>query len=143
MEHSDGDSDMMLKLNEQFTKAGSIATANKEENDAVRDYMARAFGSYHGDTFTSSEKPELFKKFMNLTNEAYNLHTQGVTPESEEAQKLAKAFWETLMEYTDGNMDLIQQMNEKNAKHQDKKTEVSNRFLEAALEIYFERGYVK
>ena len=143
VELSDGDSNMMLKINEQFEKASSLVNENQEEQDAVRDYMMRAFGVYQEHTYigtyTGSEKTEIFMKFMGLTNEAFQLHTEGVAPESEEAQKFIKTFWETLLEFTDGNMDLIQQMNKqvKNAKYQDKKMEVSNRFIESALEVYF------
>ena len=143
VELSDGDSNMMLKINEQFEKVGSLVNENKEEQDTVRDYMMRAFGVYqehtHINTYTGSEKAEIFLKFMGLMNEAFQLHTKGVAPESEEAQKFIKIFWKTLLEFTDGNMDLIRQMNEqaKNVKYQDEKMEVSNRLIESALEVYF------
>jgi DNA-binding transcriptional MerR regulator len=149
MELSAGDSNMMLKLNEQFSNAGSILRDNKEEVDAVRDYMMRAFAVYQERTYikvhTGSEKTELFKKFMALTDEAFQLHSAGTAPESEAAQALVKAFWETLMDFTDGNMDMVQQMNEqtKSAAYQDKKMEISNRFIESALEIYFAKGVVQ
>jgi len=143
MELSDGDSNMMLKINEQFAKAGSLVNENKEERDAVRNYMMRAFAVYQGyshiDNKADPEKTDILMKFMGLTDEAYELHTEGVAPESEKAQNFIKIFWETLLEFTGGNMDLIQQMNEqiKNAEHQDEKMEVSIRFTESALEIYF------
>jgi len=143
MELSDGDSSMMLKLGEQFANAGNLVKENREEQDAVQNYMMRAFSvnqerTYIG-TYKGSQKAEVLKKFMALMNEAYELHTEGILPESEEAQKFVKTFWETLLEFTDGNMDLIRQMNEqaKSVKYQDKKREVSNRFIESALEIYF------
>jgi len=140
IELSDGDSNMMVKINEQFKKVSDLLNENKEEQDAVLDYMMRAFGVYQEhtyiSTYTGSEKTE---KFMDLTNKAFQLHTNGVSPESEEAQKFIKIFWETLLEFTNGNMDLIKQMNEqaKNAEYQDKRIEVSNRFIESALEVYF------
>jgi len=143
MELSSGDVNMMLKLNEQFEKVDKLVDEGKEERDAVRDYMRRAMAAYHEYTYvgtdTGSEKADALMKFADLMNEAFQLHTEGATPQSEEAQKFIKTFWETLIEFTDGNMDLIQQMNEqvKNAKYQDKKMEVSNRFIESALEVYF------
>ncbi|MCL2379040.1 MAG: MerR family transcriptional regulator [Defluviitaleaceae bacterium] len=143
VELSDGDTNMMFKINEQFEKAGSLVNENKQEQDAVREYMMRAFGVYQEytyiGTYAGSGKTAVFLKFMGLMNEAFHLHTKGVVPESEEAQKFSKAFWETLLEFTDGNMDLIQQMKEQamHAEHQDEKMEVSNRFIESALEVYF------
>jgi len=145
MELSGGDSSMMLKISEQFIKAASLVNENKEEQDAVRDYMMRAFGVYQELTFTGthtgSDKKEIYLKFMDLTNEAFEFHKNGVAPESEEAQKFVKIFWETLLEFTDGNMDLIKQMNKqvKDSKFQDSKMEVANRFIESALEIYFKK----
>lgn len=143
VELSGGDSHMMLKINEQFVKAGDLVNKNKEEQDAVRDYMMRAFAVYQGrphiSTNAGPEKTEIFMKIMSLTNEAFALHTKGVAPDSEESQKFVKTFWETVLEFTDGNMELIQQINEqaKNAESQDERTEVSNRFIESALEVYF------
>ncbi|MCL2249563.1 MAG: MerR family transcriptional regulator [Oscillospiraceae bacterium] len=143
MELSGGDSNMMFKISEQFIKAASLVNENKEEQDAVRDYMMRAFGVYQERTFTGthtgSDKKEVYLKLMDLTNEAFQFHTNGVAPESEEVQKFIKTFWETLLEFTDGNMELIQQMNKqvKDSKFQDNKTEAANRFIESALEIYF------
>jgi len=143
VELSGGDSSMMLIINEQFEKAGSIFNGNKEEQDAVRDYIMRAFGVYQGhsyiNTYTGSEKTEVLMKFMDFTNEAYNLHSKGVSPESKESQKFIEAFWETLLEFTDGNMDLIQQMSEqaKNTEYKDEKMIIANQFMESALKIYF------
>jgi len=143
MELSGGDSDMIFKLNEQFEKVGKLMDEGKEERDAVRDYMRRAMTAYHEHTYVStfagSGKTEMFMKFMGLMNEAFQLHTEGVAPESSEAQDFAKGFWETLLEFTDGNMDLIQQMNAqvKSTGHEDEKMKVANRFIEAALGAYF------
>ncbi|MCL1884064.1 MAG: MerR family transcriptional regulator [Defluviitaleaceae bacterium] len=140
VELSDGDSSMMYKINEQFINLSCLINENKEEHDAAYDYMMRAFDAYQGiGTHANPEKTDVSKKFMALTSEAFQLHAEGIKPESERAQKFIKTFWETLVELTDGNMDLIQQMNEqtKNAKHQDKKMEASHQFIEKALEIYF------
>jgi len=138
---------MMLKLSEQFEKVSNVVVASEseeEERDAVRNYMHRALVAYqkhtsNTDIYTGSEKTDTLIKFASLMNEAFKLHTEGVTPESEKAQKFIKAFWETLLEYTDGNMDLIQQMNEqlKRTENQDEATKISQAFIESALEVYF------
>jgi len=146
MELSDGDSNMMLKITEQFEKASSLVNESGEERDAVRDYIKQAFRTYHAHTnmgsYIGSEKSNTLMKFAGLTSEAYQLHMEGVTPESERAQNFAKEFWKTLLEFTDGNMDLISKMNEQATKtaNQDEKMAMSYRFIESAVEIYFENG---
>jgi len=102
---------MMLKLKEQFEKAGSLVNESNEEQTAVRDYMICALGVYQEHTYigtrTGFERTDILMKFMGLVNEALGFHTEGAAPESEEAQKFIKTFWETLLAYTDGNMDLM------------------------------------
>jgi len=146
MELSDGDSNMMLKITEQFEKASSLVNESDEERDAVRDYIKQAFRTYHAHNhmgpYVGLEKSNALMKFAGLTNEAYQLHMEGIAPESERAQNFIKEFWETLLEFTGGNMDLILKMNEEAAEtvNHDKKMAISHRFIESALEIYFENG---
>jgi len=141
VELSGGDIDMMLKLSAQMEKASRLEYKNgSEERIAVRNFMNQALKIYHKNTDIGTDKIASVIKFTTTSSdEAYELHSKGISPESEEAQQFAKAFWETILEITDGNVDLLMQMSEesKNITHQDEKLATANRFTEAALEVYF------
>jgi DNA-binding transcriptional MerR regulator len=89
----------------------------------------------------SMEEAEEFIKTSNrLFDEAGKLHNAGVPPESEEGQILAKEFWETMMEMTSGDVELLRKLNEIGITNQGNHSEeytIAQNFMGAALEIYF------
>jgi DNA-binding transcriptional MerR regulator len=89
----------------------------------------------------SMEEAEEFMKTSNrLFDEAGKLQKAGVLPESNEGQALAKAFWDTMMEMTGGDMELLQKLNEIGIANQEKHSEdyaAAQGFVGAAMELYF------
>ncbi len=76
--------------------------------------------------------------------EAAKLQDDGISPESKQGQDLAKRFWDWLMEVTDGDVSLLQKVNEQmikstsDEKH-DENMENFRLFMSSSLEIYFNR----
>ena len=140
IELSDGDIDMMFKLQELMDKASSIEDDNNEERMSIRHYMNQALEGYHISICIGTDKTAALLNYgMYSHNKAYMLYKEGAAPESEEAQKFIKTFWETMLELTNGNIDIITQLSEyaKKMESQSEKIAISRRFTEAALEIYF------
>lgn len=73
------------------------------------------------------------------------LSKEGCPPGSEKAQELISLFWEKLMEFSGGDMEIIHKLNtqtEKAAETDEKwggEIEATQRFAKAAITIYFER----
>jgi len=78
-----------------------------------------------------------------LCDEAAELQKSGILPESEEAQAVAKAWWDMVMEFTGGDMSLLPQLF-KFAENKDswdekwkQKQAMAERFIKTALGAYF------
>ena len=80
-----------------------------------------------------------------LFGEAVALQNEGILPNSESGQKLAKEFWYTLMEITGGDMALMQKLNEitsANAPDEYRNEYMAAQsFMGPALEIYTQNLY--
>lgn len=81
--------------------------------------------------------------FNGLTQEAIQLKNDGILPESQKGQALAKAFWDMVLEFTGGNLNLLQKLGEfaetmdgQNNEWKEKQA-LANAFMEPALEAYF------
>lgn len=80
-----------------------------------------------------------------LQNEALELKNAGVDPESEQGQKFAKTFWETMLELTGGDVDILMKMSEQVEKisnvdkRWNEKALAVNTFLGESLEAYFNK----
>lgn len=81
-------------------------------------------------------------KFNLICEEALQFKKEGVPPESEEAQALAKRYWDMIMEFTDGDMSLLPNLMEagqfKGADNEwtRKQADVTE-YIKSLLEIYF------
>ena len=93
--------------------------------------------------FDAESGKEFIERFMYLCDRALAMQKEGVPPESEVCQQLAKTFWEMVVEFTGGDMRLLPRlMAIGEAKGDDgwhKKQEQINAYLGPALEIMFER----
>ena len=95
--------------------------------------------------FDKDSAAELTETIINLFDKAIRYQNDGVPPESELGQEFAKAFWETINKFTDGDMSLLPQLIKlsENADSGDaerewkKKQEFANHFIEPALGEYF------
>jgi len=87
-------------------------------------------------------------EFVAITNdmiaESAKLQEEGVHPRSKKGQDFAKKFWEVLMEFTGGDMDLVFKISEQMAqstsdKMHDETMEKSREFMSSALETYLSK----
>lgn len=81
--------------------------------------------------------------FKRLQNEAIQFQKDGVSPESEAGKTLAKEFWEMVMKFTDGDMNvmskLIETINLDGLDNNWKQRQTTaNAFIEPALGAYFD-----
>ena len=84
----------------------------------------------------------MMETFKRLHDEAVRLQKDGVPPESEKGQNLAKAFWDMVMEFTGGDLNMLSKLIEtENIIGPDKewkqKQVIAYSFIEPALEAYF------
>ncbi|MCL2199791.1 MAG: MerR family transcriptional regulator [Defluviitaleaceae bacterium] len=103
------------------------------------DEMMESFGEILGSEKTALELIEITNR---INKQARDFCKKGIKPESKEGQKFAKAYWEGLMKVYDGDMELMQKMNDmvenlKNDKKLDKNFVAARDFTRQALEIYF------
>lgn len=82
-----------------------------------------------------------YHKWKEILIEAAILHHDGTSPGSLAAQDLAKRWWETILSFTGGNMELVQQLSQLNLENKlltknDEVMDTANQFLERAFEIY-------
>ncbi|HBB28667.1 MAG TPA: MerR family transcriptional regulator [Clostridiales bacterium] len=92
--------------------------------------------------FDKDSSLAMMETFTRLLNEAIRLQKDGVPPESEKGQNLAKEFWEVLMEFTGGDMSMLSKLMEtENFNGPDnewkQKQAIANAFIEPALGSYF------
>lgn len=85
---------------------------------------------------------EMMETITRLLDEAIKLQKDGVSPESEKGQSLAKEFWKMLMEFTGGDISILPVLMEmKNINGPDnewaQKQAIANAFIEPALGAYF------
>jgi DNA-binding transcriptional MerR regulator len=92
------------------------------------------------DLMTMEEAEEFIKISNRLFDKASKFHKAGVLPESEEGQSLAKSFWDTTMEMTGGDLELLQKLNDialSNQVNHSEEYKEALLFIGAALEVYF------
>ena len=89
----------------------------------------------------------MLETFTSLQEEAVRLQREGVSPESGKGQRLAKAYWEMVTAFTDGDMSMLSNLMEAETFEDPKgrwkeKQAVVHSFIEPALEAYFAKtGY--
>lgn len=82
-----------------------------------------------------------YHKWKEILIEATILHYDGTLPGSITAQDMAKRWWETILSFTGGNMELIKQLSELHLENQmmeknEEMMDTASMFLERAFEIY-------
>ncbi|GEM_PF-3340256 len=82
-----------------------------------------------------------YHKWKEILIEAAILLHEGISPDSITAQDMAKRWWETILSFTGGNMELIRQLSELHLENQmtaknEEMMDTASRFLESAFEIY-------
>ena len=111
----------------------------KHFDNTITDHIKERFG----------DDPEaglrIFSTYQEVLDKLYVLKKQGVSPDSPECFMIAKQWWEMILEFTGGNLELLPELQKFNDKKDDwnndlavKQKEVDN-YLTAALEYYFKR----
>lgn len=105
-------------------------------DDDTLDYIRHRFDRESGRDFLD--------RFNCLSDKILLLQKNNIPPESEESQKLTKAYWDLITEFTDGDMSMLPKLMEigtfDNASNEwEEKQKTVNAYLETALEIYFSR----
>lgn len=81
------------------------------------------------------------ESIMRLLDTATQYQKDGVKPESDDGQQLAKAFWEKIIEFSGGDTSMLTKLmqagNTAMDKEWEEKQKVVNGFIEPALEFYF------
>jgi DNA-binding transcriptional MerR regulator len=95
--------------------------------------------------FDAKSGVEMTKRLNRFLDRAILLQNDGIQPDSEKGLAFAKMFWDTVLEYTGGNMSLLPKMLElsNNLKEAGddwgQKHEKANIFIEPALGAYFQK----
>jgi len=84
----------------------------------------------------------MLERYTRLNDQAIKLQKDGVSPESEKGQEFAKAFWDMIMEFTNGDMSMLPKLMEigNNNNLDDKlkqKQELANTYIGLVLDVYF------
>ena len=84
----------------------------------------------------------MMETYTHLNDEAIRLQKDGVSPESEKGQEFAKAFWNMIIEFTNGDMSMLPKLMETGnfdgpGNEWKQKQVIANAFIEPALEVYF------
>lgn len=108
----------------------------KRFDDDTLDHIRNRFDKESGIKFMD--------RFNRLSDEIVQLQKENVPFESEKCQQVIKEYWELIMEFTNGDMSMLQKLMEignidtaANAWEERQKT--VNGYLEPALQIYFSK----
>ena len=109
----------------------------KHFDDKTLDHIRNRFDKDSGMDF--------MKRFNQLNDEVIKLKEKNVSPEDQQAQELAKEFWDMVMEFTNGDMSMIPTLMQfdnlmiDNNEWLEKQKQV-NDYLQPALELYFQKA---
>ncbi len=126
-----------------FKKYADIIVNLQMDNDYY--WLIKHFDSqtmdYIRSRFDSDSGTAMIQTFTRLQEQALRLQQEGFPPDSPKGQELAQSFWQMIMEFTDGNMELLPKLielgsfNGADPAWQQKQQQV-NQYLAPALEIY-------
>lgn len=106
----------------------------KRFDDDTLDYIRRRFDRESGLDF--------LERFNKLNDEILELWKARISPKSEKCQKAVRAYWELVMEFTNGDMNMLPKLMEfgrleQGADPWEEKQKIINTYLEPAFEFYF------
>lgn len=108
----------------------------KHFDDETLDHIRSHFDEDSGRDFMD--------RFNRLSDAILQLQKDHVPPESEESQRLTKSYWDLIMEFTDGDFNMLPKLMaignfDDAANEWEKKQKIVNDYIEQALQIYFSR----
>jgi len=144
MELTGGDMGLMLRFNEQVQKVSEIwgdelVAANNYMQLALENYFSKPIFGDTAEPINGKKTDELFEVFRGLGSQVFEFQKNGILPESEEGQAFAKLLWNTIMEFTGGDMDAVTKLNQQVQSASSAWGEwatATNSFMQAALEFY-------
>ena len=137
LEVTGGDHELMQKMNDQAVKIFVTDETQRSNFMEMNRFIQPALMFYLNKL---GEGP--FGTANHAFYEAVRLQKEGVSPESEEAQRLAKVFWEEMLEITGGDTALVEsvsaQMEENflSGESQNKDFIEAKSFMETAIGFY-------
>ncbi len=92
--------------------------------------------------FNMDSAQKIMKTCTSLLNEAKQLEQEGILPESEKGLSFAKSFWDMVVEFTGGDLNILPKLIETialDAPHSEWKEnqKIANAFIESSIEAYF------
>lgn len=126
-----------------FKKYADIIVNLQMENEYyfLIKYFDEDIMEYIRDKFDAKSGKAFIEKFMALGDEISELKRRGVPQDSDESQRIAKDFWDMVVEFTDGNMEMLPKLMDfgtTGGEWQEKQALI-NEYIGPALEIYFSR----
>lgn len=106
----------------------------KHFDDQTLEHIRKRFNQESGHVF--------IERFNLVYDEIMRLQRNNVPPDSEQAQAAAASFWQMIMEFTNGNTDMLQKLMEMGSSDfsdsaQTQRLSLANAYISPALDIYF------
>ena len=129
-----------------FKKYADIIVNLQMENDSY--YLIKRFDDDTLDHIRSQFDKEsgldFMDRFNRLSDEIIQLQKENVPPESEKCQQVVKEYWGLIMEFTNGDRNMLPKLMEIGnidtaANAWEERQKIVNDYLEPALEVYFSR----
>ncbi len=123
---------------------------NQDEHYWIVKYLDKDLYEKIKERTVKEEGHNYIKRMQALCEKAEELQKRGLAPESKEGKDLAKQWWDEIMNFTKGDMEMIRQLTELTEKSRgEKQTEflkVFRRvedFISKALSVYFEEDTIE
>lgn len=127
-----------------FKKYADIIVNLEMKNDfywLIKHFDSETLDHIRG-RFNKESGREFLQRFLRMQDEAISLQDEGIPAESQRGQQFAKAYWDLILEFTDGNAAMLpklMQMGQGQGFHQEweQRLKEANNFIEPALDVYF------
>lgn len=108
----------------------------KRFDDDTLDHIRKQFDKESGLAFLD--------RFNYLSDEIVQLQKDNIAPESEKSQQITKAYWDLIMEFTNGDMSMLPKLMEignfdNAAIEWEEKQKMVSDYLDLSLQIYFSK----
>ena len=129
-----------------FKKYADIIVNLQMKNDSY--YLINRFDDdtldHIRNHFDKESGLDFMDRFNRLSDEIVQLQKETVPPENEKCQQVVKAYWNLIMEFTNGDMSMLPKLMEGGnidtaTNAWEERQKIINDYLEPALQVYFSR----
>ena len=129
-----------------FKKYADIIVNLQMKNDSY--YLIKRFDDdtldHIRNHFDKESGLDFMDRFNRLSDEIVQLQKETVPPENEKCQQVVKAYWNLIMEFTNGDMSMLPKLMEVGnidtaTNAWEERQKIINDYLEPALQVYFSR----